>query len=242
MKTPIIPLVCAALLLVNPAGARTDMHSRDRSSLSIIQTVDPVFPLPLLNGPVLSGDARIAIDVDENGKLADWLITGYSRKEFAEAAVEAVRQWQYVPPLHQGQPWAAIRELRFDFSRSGVLVNLVGSDAMTNHIEGLLHGSNAYRTHALRELDRIPTPIQVVSPATPAPGAETRRKHTVSVEFYIDEEGRVRLPAVSRAEAGSAFAASALEAVRQWRFDPPTVKGRPVLVLVTQEFNFMPQK
>lgn len=241
MKTPIIPLVCAALLLVNPAGAQMDMSSRDRTSLTVIRTVDPVFPLTLLNGPILNGDARIAIDVDENGKLVDWLITGYSRKEFADAAVEVVRQWQYVPPLHQGRPWAAIRELRFDFSRSGVVVNLIGPEALTNRMEELLRSTYAYRTHALRELDRIPTPIQVVSPATPAPGAETRSKHTVTVEFYIDEEGRVRLPAVSRTEAGSVFAASALDAVRQWRFDPPTVKGRPVLVLVTQEFNFLPQ-
>jgi TonB family protein len=242
MKNPLLPLVCTALLLVIPAGAQMDPKPGDRSSLTIIKTVEPFFPLGLQHGPVLTGDARVAIDVDENGKLADVIVTGYSRKEFADTAVELVRQWQYVPPLHRGRPWSSIRELRFEFSRSGVVVNFVGAEALVNRMDELLQGSYAYRTHALRELDRIPTPIHVVTPDTPTPGPDTRAKHTVNVEFFIDEQGQVRLPCVTREEAGSVYAACALDAVRQWRFDPPMVKGRPVLVLATQQFNFVPKK
>jgi TonB family protein len=241
MKNPLLPLVCTALLLVIPAGAQMDPNPGDQSSLQIIRTVEPHFPLALLHGPVLNGNARVAIDVDENGKLVDVLVTGYSRKEFADTTVELVRQWQYVPPLHRGRPWSSIRELRFDFSRSGVVVNFTGAEAMLNRMDELLQGIYVYRTHALRELDRIPTPIHVVNPVTPTPGPHARYKQTVNVEFYIDEQGQVRLPAVSRDEAGSVYAASALDAVRQWRFAPPTVKGRPVLVLATQQFNFVPK-
>jgi len=242
MKNSLLSLVCTALLLVIPAGAQTDPTPGDRSSLTIIKTVEPFFPLPLMHGPVLTGDARVAIDVDENGKLVDVIVTGYSRKEFADTAVELVRQWQYVPPLHRGRPWSSIRELRFEFSRSGVVVNFVGAEALLNRMDEMLKGSYAYRTHALRELDRIPTPIHVVTPDTPAPGPETRYQHSVNVEFFIDEQGQVRLPCVAREEAGSVYAACALDAVRQWRFDPPTVKGRAVLVLATQQFNFVPKK
>jgi hypothetical protein len=28
--------------------------------------------------------------------------------------------------------------------------------------------------------------------------------------------------------------------VAQWQFDPPTAKGKPVLVLAQQDFNFKP--
>lgn len=230
--------VCTALLLVVPAVAQPD-----RMSLTIVQTEDPVFPRRLQNTAVMSGEARVAIDVDENGKLTDWLVTGYSRKEFADSAVAALRQWRYEPPCLDGQPWSSVRELYFDYTRTGVVVNFTGSEALTSRMDSLTQSAFAYRTYSLRDLDRIPTPIHVVSPLAPAPGSGGGEgKHTVSVEFYIDEGGRVRLPSVTRAEAGSVYAASALAAVRQWRFDPPTIKGQPVLVHVTQEFKFVPKE
>jgi TonB family protein len=240
MKNSTIPLFCSALMLALPAGAQVGRQPADRYSLSVIQTEEPTFPLRLLTTAVLTGDAKVAIDVDEKGRLTDLLVTGYSRKEFADAAVAVIKRWQYLPPLVDGQPWSSVREMRFDYSRSGVVVNFTGMEAMDNRIDELLQGSRIYRTYTLRDLDRIPTPIHVVSPVSPAPDPANRAKHTITVEFYIDEQGQVRLPAVTRSEVGSQYAASALTAVRQWRFDPPMVKGRPVLVLVSQEFNFVP--
>jgi len=38
------------------------------------------------------------------------------------------------------------------------------------------------------------------------------------VEFYIDEAGRVRMPAVDREYADDTFAPLAVQAVEQWRF------------------------
>ncbi len=242
MKTSPIPLLCTALLLALPASAQFDRNMPDRMSLSIIQTEDPAFPLALLTTAVMTGDAKVAIDVDEKGQLTDWLVTGYSRKEFADAAVAVIKRWQYLPPLVNGQPWSSVRELRFDYTRTGVVVNFTEGEAMVNRLDELLKGSLVYRTYTLRDLDRIPNPVHVVSPASPPPDAANRAKHTVTVEFYIDEQGLVRLPSVTRAEVGSQYAASALAAVRQWRFDPPMVKGRPVLVVANQQFNFVPEK
>jgi TonB family protein len=210
-------------------------------TLAIVQTEDPVFPRSLQLTGVLVGNAKIAIDVDENGKLTDFLVTGYSRKEFADSAVEALKQWRYLPPSLNGLPWASVRELSFDYSRTGVVVSFVGVELMNSRFDELMQNRYLYRTYTLRELDRIPAPIQVVNPVPPAPGPDAKARHSVAVEFFIDEEGRVRLPAVSRDDAGSAYAASALAAVRKWRFDPPTVKGRPVLVLATQQFKFLSQ-
>jgi len=240
MKNSLIPLACTALLLALPARAQEASEPADRNSLSIITTEDPTFPLPLLNSAVINGDAKVAIDVDEKGQLTDWIVTGYSRKEFADSAVEVIKRWKYLPPLVNGQPWASVRELCFDYSRSGVVVNFTGIEAMDNRIEELMKGSRVFRTYALRDLDRIPNPIHVVSPLSPASDPANRASHTVTVDFFIDEQGRVRLPSVSRAEVGSQYAASALAAVRQWRFDPPLVKGRPVVVLVSQLFKFVP--
>jgi hypothetical protein len=50
------------------------------------------------------------------------------------------------------------------------------------------------------------------------------------------------MPSVSREtnEANEELAAIAITAVSQWQFDPPTSKGKPVLVLAQQDFSFNP--
>ena len=60
---------------------------------------------------------------------------------------------------------------------------------------------------------------------------------TVTLDFYIDGEGRVRLPAADLGTHPS-FARAAVEALDQWRFEPPTSEGRPVVVRAIQTFNF----
>jgi TonB family protein len=240
MKSLALPFACLLFALALPVAAQIAALPADQSPLKIIQTEEAVFPRSLANTYVLTGDAAIAIDVDQQGRLTDWLVTAYSRKEFADSAVEALQQWRYEPPRLDGQPWSSVMELHFDYSRTGVVVNMTGMDMIANRMDELAKAIYVYRSHSLRELDRIPTPVKVVSPVSPAlaPGKD---KLSVTVEFYIDEEGRVRLPSVSRTDAGTVYAAAALAAVRQWRFEPPLLRGRPVLVLVRQEFKFLPQ-
>jgi TonB family protein len=63
----------------------------------------------------------------------------------------------------------------------------------------------------------------------------------VAIDFYIDETGTVRMPAVSIKD-DSELTALAVMALRQWKFEPPTRNGRPVLVKATQVFNFGPSR
>ena len=62
------------------------------------------------------------------------------------------------------------------------------------------------------------------------------------MEFYIDPQGRVRIPSVSREtiEANPGLAAAAVTAVSQWQFAPPVSNGKPVLVVASQDFSFRP--
>jgi TonB family protein len=238
MKTTYLPVICLALWFALSAAAQPGANAPEQSALKIIQTEEARFPLLLQNSRVLNGSASIAFDIDEHGRLTDVLVTGYSRQEFAESAVEALRTWKFEPPRLNGQAWASVQELHFDYSRTGVVVSLTSMELIAGMMEDLVQGQLAYRTHTLRELDRIPTPVKVVPPASPAL-APNQGKHSLVVEFYIDEQGRVRMPSVARIDAGTHFATSALDAVKQWRFEPPLVSGRPVLVLAKQEFNFV---
>jgi TonB family protein len=238
MKFPCLPFVCSALWLAVPICAQTDAKATDQMSLQIIQTDVPRFPLALDSSLVMHGDATVVIRVDRDGRLTDSLVTEYSRKEFADTAVDELKACRFEPSRVNGVPWPSVQEVHFDFTRTGVVVSLTAFDALLDRIDEMANGDYAYRSRTLRELDRIPTPVQVVSPASPAlDGGE--KKRTVAVDFYIDEEGRVRMPSVPRADVGTAYAACALDAVRQWRFEPPLYRGRPALAFVRQEFNFV---
>jgi TonB family protein len=238
MKLLRLPLVCSALWLAVPINAQTGAKATDQMSLQIIQTDVLGFPLQLNNGPVTNGDATVAIHVDRDGRLTDCLVTGYSRKEFADTAVAALKASRFDPPRVNGVPWSSVQEVHFDFSRTGVVISVSGFDFNMSLIDEIAKGRYVYRLRTPRELDRIPTPVHVVSPVNPTL-TSGEQKRTVTVDFYVDEEGRVRMPSVSRADIGTACAACALDAVKQWRFEPPLYRGRPTLISVRQEFNFV---
>jgi TonB family protein len=238
MKHLRLPLAFSALWLVGPIGAQTVANPTDQMSLQIIQTEVIGFPLPLDNSPVMKGDATVAIHVDRDGQLTDCLVTEYSRKEFADTAVAGLKAWRFEPPRVNGVPWSSVQEVHFDFSRTGVVISISEFDLASNLVDEIAKDRYAYCSRSARELDRIPATVHVVSPANPTLSAG-EQKRVVAVDFYIDEEGRVRLPSVSRTDVGTACAASALDAVKQWRFEPPLYRGRPTLVLARQVFNFV---
>jgi len=238
MKLSCLPVVCSALWLAAPINGQTAALATDQMSLQIIQTEVPSFPLQLNNSLVMKGDATVAIHVDRDGQLTDCLVTGYSRKEFANTAVATLKAWRYEPPRVNGVSWASVQEVQFDFSRTGVVVSISGLDAFMSEVDQITQGKYTYRFRSPRELDRILTPVHVVSPVSPTL-ISGEKKRTVAVDFYIDEEGLVRLPSVSRADVGTVCAACALDAVKQWRFEPPLYRGRPALVYVRQEFKFI---
>ncbi len=230
---------------VSPVGAKEIkpgliQHSieEDNVGVGIEQVGVLVYPTSMLYSGVDSGEVRAAISVDRDGNLKDCLITAYTAPEFADAARAALKRWRYLPAKAGGYPTAARSELLFEFRNRGVVVQALPGAMVRKVFLNLLDERYQYKPCQLRDLDRIPTPVYVVAPAV----SSGERDHTVTVEFYIDELGNVRMAAVPRESAGDIYAAAAVAAVEQWRFEPPLRKGRPVLVLAQQEFKFRPKK
>ncbi len=238
MKTPLSLLVVCGLLAVDTAFAQAPSAVPEWQSMKIMETVDPIFPIALQQLSVTKGEARVVINVDPDGKLSDWLVVGYTMPEFADAAVRALKRWKYEPARLRGEPVGTTSELIFHFETQGTLV--VSQTAMENlqaRSIRLMAGAYAYRPCTLKDLDRIPTPIYTVSPLYPADLAAKGIGGRVAIDFYIDETGSVRMPAGSPKD-NSELTAAAIAALRQWKFEPPTRSGRPVLVKATQVFNF----
>jgi TonB family protein len=238
MKTSPVLILGLGLLLSGSVLAQSSPAASEWQSLKILQTVEPVFPYRLMQLTVTEGEARVVINIDSTGKLAEWLVIGYTQPEFADAAVAAVKQWQFEPARFRGTPVGAISELSFHFSAQGVVVssqNLV--DIVEAQTMRMFGDRYVFEPCPPRELDRLPEPIATVAPAYPKVLAEKGVHGRVTVEFYIDQTGAVRLPSVTT-EDNVELGGLAVAAMSQWKFTPPTSRGRSVLVKAVQVFDF----
>lgn len=228
--------------LARAQGTSPDPVPRSREDGDVGVGIEQVgvllYPADLLSDGVGSGEVRISISVDKDGILRDSLITAYTEKEFADVALAAVKRWRYHSAKVSGSSTASRSDLVFEFRSSGVVVQTTSGAQLRRIYFSSLGERYVYKPCRLRDLDRIPTPVHVVTPLVNS----DEKAHTVTVEFYIDEKGNVRMAAVPREAAGNIYAAAAVAAVEQWRFEPPLRKGRPVLVLAQQEFKFRPKQ
>ncbi|HWA24609.1 MAG TPA: TonB family protein [Lacunisphaera sp.] len=195
------------------------------------------YPPSMTYEAIYSGEARIAISVDAQGKLDDFLVIAYTHEDFAKAAVMALKRWRYQPALVRGEPRASRTEILFEFKDQGVIVQNLPGALERRMIMAPFGEHYVYAPCRLSELDELPEPLDLAKPQVKGDG----HSHTVAVEFYIDEAGLARMPAVDRTSADDRFAAAAVRAVEQWRFKPPLRKGRAVLVRAQQVFTFEPR-
>ncbi len=241
MKTTAATISLLALLLAaTPAGAQGAFSGVE--SLRLIETNLPVFPFDLIQLGVREGEVRIAFSVDANGKIEDCLAVAYTHPEFARVTLAAVKRWKFEPARYHGQPIAAATEVSVKFEVEGtVVVSLTPTETLNARLFSLIEGRDTFRPRTLNEIDRIPTPISTQMPAFPMRLANSTKVEHVTVTFYIDETGAVRLPSVD-VNQDPELSAVAIEALRHWKFEPPTYRKRPVLVRASQQFNFAPQK
>lgn len=241
MKTRSILLLATSLFAASAFAATPSQPGY--TPMKIIQTEPVIFPRQLTDLGITTGDVAVAVQIDENGRLTDHLVTAYTHPRFAESAVAALKKWRFEPAFVNGEPRSATVDLTFLFETRGmVVVNMTVSSYVEMRNMQLRPTANSYSVCRLSELDAIPTPAKVVTPLYPLEAAQKQESGTVTVFFYIDEQGKVRMPAVSResSEQHEMLAAAALQAVTQWEFEPPMSRGQPVLVAARQDFNFLP--
>jgi TonB family protein len=227
------------VLLSGSLLAQTSTSRSDWQSLKILQTADPAFPAHLMQVGVTDGEARVVINTDASGKLVDWLVVGYTHPEFAEAAVKAIKQWTFEPARLQGEPVGTTIELVFNYEAKGVVVSTsCATDVLEGRLLRMMAAHYTYQPCSPRELDRMPTPVVTIMPQYSGALAQKGVKGRVTVEFFIDETGAVRLPAVS-AKDDTMLTVLAIDALSQWKFAPPTSRGKGVLVKASQEFDFV---
>jgi len=228
---PIVFVFAAALPL--PAA---DLW--DNRSLRIIQTTETNFPPGLLMDGVRDGAVRAVLHVDADGKLLDCLVTGFTHDGFARELLTQLRDWQFEPARQRGEQVSARAEVIFAFEARGQVISVQPG-------QGLTTSAGEWGTSALQsllcklsDLDAPPKVVHVVQPYHPGRRLQPPQlRGAATVDFYIDGEGRPRMPVVVRA-SHEVLGAAAATALAEWRFAPPTRAGRPVVVRATQQFTF----
>jgi TonB family protein len=211
----------------------------DFKPAKIAKLILPDFPLTLYQTYRNGGTASVIIALDEQGKLVESLVVGCTHHRFAELALEALQQWKFEPAQWNGAPTEVTIPITFNFEVKGVVITTDWTDSVSWSFNSMLGDADALRLSALNELDRPPVPLRPVAPSYPKSLADQGTFGDVTVEFFIDEKGAVRMPSVIGLPSKK-LADLAVNAVRQWTFETPTRRGRPTLVRVQQTFSFNP--
>jgi TonB family protein len=242
MKTSIKLLALASgLCMALPFGSRAE--STEYTPVKFNENVSAVFPQALVTDGVRSGAASVAIAIDENGQLSDMIVTGYSHPRFAESALAAIKKWTFEPMRIRGVPRNSITDITFHFEVEGVVVASISALDSSEIIWYKMYpGADAYSIAGPAQLSQGLKPSKIINPEYGTSLARSTQGGQVIVDFYVDDQGHVRMPSVSRevSEAHPDLAAIAVSTMAKWEFEPPMSNGRPVLVRARQAFNFKP--
>jgi TonB family protein len=228
------------LLLAPAAGLVTQAFAAFEPLKLTPDNPMPLFPPALVAEGITRGRVVMAISVSAEGKLNDSLVVAYTQRALALACMDVIKHWQFIPARLDGDPVPLQTELTFNFTVEGAVISAnIVNHYLFDKFDDLAEGELLYRPRLSRELDRpLTTPAGAAAPkyATEAENQGIRGK--VVVHFYVDETGAVRMPAAQRDGAHPYLMETAVEAVRAWKFEPPTSNGSPALIVAEQEFDF----
>lgn len=191
----------------------------------IIKKVEPVYPVKARQARV-EGNVILGTRIDTQGRVSRVMV--YSSKDFmlVQAAMDAVKQWVYEPLIIDGKPREAVftTQVRFKLRRDKVEKAGVPEDVE----EGVLKIGDGVE---------VPKLIKKVEPVYPVEARKAFVQGVVVLEVTIDIEGNVEKVEVWRSES-SLLNQAAIDAVKQWKYEPKMSKGKPVRLAFNVTLTF----
>lgn len=165
----------------------------------------------------ISGKVVLLVDIDAAGDVSAVEVESATPPGVFEAnAVEAARQWKFRPATKDGRPVASRKRVPVTFSMDGPSDGPDGAG-------GSADGST-----------RLPPPEY------PQAAYQAGLSGKVLLLVDVDAAGNVTHAEIERATPAGVFDAATLEAVKQWKFQPPLENGRPVPGRVRVPVQFEP--
>lgn len=188
--------------------------------------------------PAIAQAARVAgiviaeIVVDRDGGVRDAkVLRGVPLLD--EAALNAIRQWRYLPTMLNGVPVEVVMTVTVNFV-------LDGPDATSGLAGGAgVSSMGAYAGPAPVRLGgnvREPRKLKDAKPVYPPDALASRVTGIVILEVIIDADGKIAQAKILRSVP--MLAQAALAAVTQWEYEPTFVNGVAVPVVMTVTVHF----
>lgn len=197
---------------------------------------EPAFPPELHGTTVRDGFATVVFTFDDAGRITDRLVIATTHPAFHQSVLTAMRRW--LVDTDGLSPGVRRESVRFEFARSGSVVSLTQRDASKASFSAY-GDQNATPLLTFREA-AIDVPLRVLDPSPPLYPADFKAaglEGHATIDFILDGEGRVRVPAIAEATRPE-FGAAALAALRQTRFAPGRRAGLIVQVIAARTVTF----
>jgi len=206
----------------------------------ILRKVAPVYP-PLARQARIQGTVTLRVIINKLGDVRDvQLLNGHPM--LAPAAIEAVKQWKYVPYELNAETVEVETDVQVNFKLAddpppqGTPGNIVGG-ANGGLISGLvasfpkpLEGERV--SEAVMRLRRT----QKVDPIYPGVAVQAQIQGTVVLDVRVNSLGVVE--EVVRIGGPPTLAPTAIAAIKQWKYMPYVRDGEPISVVTTVQLNF----
>ncbi len=193
-----------------------------------VRDVKPVYP-EIAQTARVQGVVICEALIGPDGKVADARILR-SIPLLDQAAIDAVRQWEFTPTLLNGNPVPVIMTTTVNFTLDGGTPSLgipIQHGPLTNWPADAVRVGGGLKP---------PTKVRDVKPAYPEMAQTARVQGVVICEVLIGPDGKVADARVLRSIP--LLDQAAIDAVRQWEFTPTQVNGNPVSIIMTVTVNF----
>jgi TonB family protein len=208
--------IVALLLLPVIANAQPYSVGGDVKAPVVIVHVDPVYPeearLQRISGMVIVGTV-----IDHTGAVRDIKVLKGLPHGLSEAAVDAVKQWVFKPGTMNGEAVDVLFNLTINFK-----LDKKDSDDAPLRVGGDV---------------RAPVLLEKVEPVYTAEARKAGISGIVIVEAVIGRDGVVKNVSVLK-PLPFGLDQAAVDAVKQWKFKPGTLEGKPVDIIFNLTVNF----
>lgn len=192
------------------------LAGEDRPKL--VRKVQPVYP-DEAKKKGLQGIVTVEAVLGKNGKVKAARAVGSPEPLLVQAALDAVKQWEYEPFVSA----KGCQEVMF----TATIRFLLG--------DGDKKAAGVAPTRL--EASQKPKLVKKVSPVYPEAALQEKLQGTVVIEIYINEKGQVRAARILET-ASPILNDAALKAVRQWEYEPFVKDGKAVPVAFTVTVTF----
>lgn len=197
-----------------------------------LHTVAPTHP-PELRKKLIAGACVVECLVSTEGRVVNANVLSASDPAFGQAAVEAVRQWEFQPGERDGQPTAMKVQIPFDFTFTAEeILNTVAGYNVFVEPQGTVIPA--------QELPTWPQPIHIYLPPYPKQLQGTGKHGKAVVSIIVDQQGNVIRPKIVKSTYPE-FNLPALATAVRLKYEPQTVGNKhteKICVSMDIEFDF----